>query len=69
MSGIQKTLGLAQRYAAIMQDLHGEPWLVFKIHPEAPARKFGRYGCCKASEREAYQAGGAIFVDNEAAKA
>ena len=62
MNGIQKTPEEAKAYAIAMEDLHGEKWLPFIIPAGTMARKFGKYGCCKASERAIYEEGGAQFI-------
>lgn len=62
------TLKQAQAQAADLST-DGETWLVFKTPADAacnqhPANLFnkGRYCVCPASERNAYEAGGAQFV-------
>jgi hypothetical protein len=58
----------AQAYADMMGRMKGEPYAVFKTPDNAkinqhPANLYnsGRYWACRASEREEYEAGGAIF--------
>ena len=65
-SGVQQTEKEARQYAATMEQIHRQPpgsWLPFKIPAGTRAREWGRYGCCKASERADYEAGGAVFLD------
>lgn len=62
MNGIQKTEADARNYAAEMEKLHGEKWVAFRIPTYSRARKFGAYACCKASERQDYEAGGATIL-------
>lgn len=51
-------------YCRALQEFHsdGEPWLVFEIPEGTAARRFGEFGCCRASERSVYEAGGAKFA-------
>lgn len=64
------TLKQAQQYAEHMTFIHHEPWLVFKTPDGAHVNKYpaniynkGRYAACKASERQEYERGGAVFVE------
>jgi hypothetical protein len=63
MNGIQKTSDEARSYVAEMEKLHGEKWAAFRLPAHSRARKFGDYACCKESERQDYEAGGAVFLD------
>ena len=63
------TLKEAQAYADRLAKMKGEPWIVFRTPDNAginqhPANIYnsGRYAACRASEREDYEAGGAVFV-------
>ena len=57
------TLREVTAYCAHMGAFHndGDAWLPFRIPRNATARKFGEFGCCRASERDAYEQGGADF--------
>ena len=64
------TLKQAKAKAAFFTELHGEPWLVFKVPASAPCNEHpanvyntGKYSYCKASERADYEAGGAVFME------
>ena len=63
MSGVLKTAAQARAYASRLESLAGIPRLVFIVPPWGEAYAQGwRFGVCEASERDAYQAQGAVFV-------
>lgn len=60
------SLEWARQYAEHMKEF-GKTHLVFKVPKHSRAYQFGyRYATCEASERQAYQADGAVFVEEGA---
>lgn len=62
------TKAQAQAHADNMTDLHGEPWIVFRVPDNALSNQkpynlhnTGRYYACPAAERAEYEAAGAVF--------
>ena len=63
MSRMLKTVAQARAYALTLENLTGVARLVFVVPPWGEAYAQGwRFGVCEASERDAYQAQGAVFV-------
>lgn len=60
----------AKAHAALMKQIHGEEWLIFKTPAHAPINQYpaniynvGPYATCAASDRAEYEAEGAQFED------
>lgn len=56
-------LQAVRAYCATMDDFHrdADKWLPFRIPQGTAAARFGKYGCCRTSERADYESGGADF--------
>lgn len=62
-----KTEKQARNWAARMKAV-GKDHIVFVIPKGTPAYRLGgRFATCEKSERSSYEAGGAVFLDQESA--